>query len=118
MRLETVEPSNLLLISILLFYLLAGNGQKRHHFHGFARNDREVRMAFEHLRSGFMGSSAHYHENGQLIGNVRHAVSRSVLGFAKRPALPSPPGDQPPDFDLARAIASLISRSASALSPQ
>lgn len=67
--------------------LRAGNGQKRHHFHGFPWKDREVRMALEHLRSGFMRSSAHDHEDGQLIGNVRHAISRSALGFAKRPAL-------------------------------
>ena len=67
--------------------LRAGNGQKRHHFHGFTRKDREVWMGFEHLGSGFMRSSAHDHENGQLIGNVRHAISRSALGFAKGPAL-------------------------------
>lgn len=44
-------------------------------------------MAFEHLCRGIVRSSAHDHENGQLIGNVRHAVSRRALGFAKWSAL-------------------------------
>ena len=62
--------------------LRAGSGQKRHHIHGVARKDREVRMAFEHLRGSFMRRRAHDDQNGQLIHNVRNAIARRALGFA------------------------------------
>jgi hypothetical protein len=62
-------------------------GQKRHCVHGFAGKDREARMAFEHVRSGFVRRSTHDHEHGQFIGDVSHAISQSALDLAKRSAL-------------------------------
>jgi hypothetical protein len=53
---------------------------------GIAREDHEVRVAFEQLRSRFMRRRAHDDENRQLIHNVRHAIPRRALGFAKWPA--------------------------------
>ena len=63
--------------------LRTGYGQNRHDLHGFAREDREVRMVFEQLRGGFVQIRAHDGVGAHLVADIRDAARRNLLGLAQ-----------------------------------
>ena len=60
--------------------------QHRHHLHGFARKDREMRMLLEHLGSRLMRIRAHDREGAQLVAHIFDAFVADPLRLAERPA--------------------------------
>ena len=85
--------------------LRVGPRKQRHHVHAVARKDREVRMALEQLRGGFMRRRAHDDENGQLINNVRDAIRDvRLVGRAARPCRRWRPDAPRPRLSRRRAL--------------
>src|SRR5215813_11538058 len=56
-----------------------------HHFYGFSREDREVRMVFEELRGGFMRVRTYDRECSHVIAFIFDTFLSDLLSLAERP---------------------------------